>query len=37
VRNTALDASRARDDLGWEPRVAVHEGLGRTLAWLRGG
>jgi UDP-glucose 4-epimerase len=35
VRHIALDASRARSELGWEPRVAIEEGLERTLASLR--
>lgn len=26
---------RARDLLGWEPRVSLDEGLGRTIAWIR--
>ena len=30
-----LDVSRARDVLGWQPRVSFREGLGRTLDWLR--
>jgi dTDP-glucose 4,6-dehydratase len=29
------DIGRARTLLGWEPRVAVDEGLGRTIAWFR--
>ncbi|MGI8805525.1 MAG: NAD-dependent epimerase/dehydratase family protein, partial [Thermoleophilaceae bacterium] len=35
VRHIALDASRARVELGWEAAVAVDEGLERTLASLR--
>ena len=35
VRRIALDASRAREELGWEATVAVDEGLERTLASLR--
>jgi UDP-glucose 4-epimerase len=31
VRRSCLDAARARDVLGWEPRVALGEGLRRTL------
>jgi dTDP-glucose 4,6-dehydratase len=29
------DISRAREVLGWEPKVALEEGLGRTVAWAR--
>ncbi len=29
------DIGRARSLLGWEPRVDVDEGLGRTIAWFR--
>jgi dTDP-glucose 4,6-dehydratase len=29
------DISRARSLLGWEPRVGLEEGLGRTIAYLR--
>ena len=35
VRHIALDASRAREELGWEPKVGLDEGLERTLASLR--
>ena len=30
-----LDATRARTLLGWTPRVALNEGLLRTIAWYR--
>ncbi len=30
------DIARARATLGWEPRVALREGLGETLAYFRG-
>ena len=30
-----LDATRARKLLGWAPRVALDEGLARTIAWYR--
>jgi GDP-L-fucose synthase len=30
-----LDASRARELLGWEPQVSLREGLERTIAWYR--
>jgi dTDP-glucose 4,6-dehydratase len=29
------DISRARDLLGWEPRVALADGLSRTISWYR--
>jgi dTDP-glucose 4,6-dehydratase len=29
------DITRARDMLGWEPKVSLHEGLERTVAWFR--
>ena len=29
------DITRARTLLGWEPRVDVDEGLGKTIAWVR--
>jgi UDP-glucose 4-epimerase len=35
VRRIAIDPSRARDELGWEPRVGLRDGLERTLASLR--
>jgi nucleoside-diphosphate-sugar epimerase len=30
-----LDSSRARERLGWEPKVSLDEGIRRTLAWYR--
>ncbi|HEX9000549.1 MAG TPA: UDP-glucuronic acid decarboxylase family protein [Blastocatellia bacterium] len=30
------DNSRAKDILGWEPRVAVEDGMKRTIDWYRG-
>jgi UDP-glucose 4-epimerase len=35
VQHIALDPSRAREQLGWEAKVALDEGLERTLASLR--
>ena len=35
VMHIALDASRARDELGWEAKVGLEDGLERTLASLR--
>jgi UDP-glucose 4-epimerase len=34
VRHIALDASRARDELGWQAQVGLGDGLERTLASL---
>jgi len=36
VERLLCDARKARDLLGWEPRVSLEEGLGRTIEWLRG-
>lgn len=30
-----LDIRRARDELGWQPTVALEEGMAKTLEWLR--
>lgn len=35
VQRNYLDASRARQVLGWEPRVPLAEGLRRTIEWFR--
>src|SRR3954447_16871953 len=35
VRHIALDTTRARQELGWEPRVGLEEGLRITLESLR--
>ncbi|MGH1367082.1 MAG: dTDP-glucose 4,6-dehydratase [Maritimibacter sp.] len=29
----AIDATRIRDELGWEPSVSIEEGLARTVTW----
>lgn len=29
------DSSRARETIGWEPRVRLEEGLAKTIAWFR--
>ncbi len=36
VRHTSADTTRARDALGFEPTVALREGLAREVEWLRG-
>ena len=35
VQHIALDPSRAREELGWEAKVELGEGLARTLESLR--
>jgi nucleoside-diphosphate-sugar epimerase len=36
VRHTWADLTRARADLGYEPRVRLEEGLAAEVAWLKG-
>jgi dTDP-glucose 4,6-dehydratase len=35
-RRRCPDIGRAREALGWEPRVGAHEGLKKTLDWFAG-
>jgi UDP-glucose 4-epimerase len=35
VQRITLDATRARQALGWEPRVSFHDGLRATVDWFR--
>ncbi|MGH9843400.1 MAG: UDP-glucuronic acid decarboxylase family protein [Blastocatellia bacterium] len=35
-KNRRPDNSRAREVLGWEPRISVEEGLQKTIEWYRG-
>ena len=35
VRVNVLNVSRAQEVLGWRPRFSFHEGLRRTLDWMR--
>lgn len=35
VRYSCLDAAKARRELGWEPQVALREGLEQVVAWDR--
>jgi UDP-glucose 4-epimerase len=34
-RRSVIDPGLAKRELGWEPRVTLDEGLGRTYAWFR--
>jgi nucleoside-diphosphate-sugar epimerase len=34
-RRAVFPNTRAREELGWEPRVDLAEGMRRTEAWLR--
>lgn len=35
VPASVLDVKKAREILGWEPEVGLHEGISRTWAWIR--
>jgi len=35
VMRLISDNSRAREVLGWQPQVSLHDGLTRTIAWIR--
>jgi UDP-glucose 4-epimerase len=35
LRASALDSSRIRDELGWQPEVGLDDGLAQTFAWYR--
>jgi UDP-glucuronate 4-epimerase len=37
VKRTAADTTRARTDLGWEPRTTLADGLAAQLAWASPG
>ncbi len=35
IERQYLDSSKARRELGWQPRYTIEEGLRRTMAWYR--
>lgn len=35
IRDQYLDATKAREILGWTPKIGLEEGLRRTVAWYR--
>ena len=35
VQHISIDPSRAREELGWESRIGVREGIAQTTEWLR--
>jgi len=35
VQRIALNAEKARHEMGWKPSVSLEDGLARTLAWVR--
>ena len=35
TKSRAFDISRARQELGYEPGVTLHDGISRTLSWYR--
>lgn len=35
IHDQVLDATRARERLGWAPQVSLEDGLDRTIAWYR--
>jgi nucleoside-diphosphate-sugar epimerase len=36
VRRTALDISAAESELGWRPWTHLEDGLGETVAYMKG-
>jgi len=35
TKSRAFDSSRARQEIGYTPRVGLREGIGRTLTWYK--
>jgi UDP-glucose 4-epimerase len=36
LERSALDIARAREQLGWEPKIGLRAGLTETVEWMRG-
>jgi dTDP-glucose 4,6-dehydratase len=30
-----LDSQKARDELGWEPRIGLEQGIDETISWVK--
>lgn len=37
IKRSVLDISKAKEQLGWEPKVNLDQGCARTMDWYRGG
>jgi len=37
IKRSVLDIAKAKDQLGWEPKVSLAQGCARTMEWYRGG
>ena len=35
IKKIALDSSKAKRELGWEPKISLEEGLKRTVEWFK--
>ncbi|RBQ16834.1 UDP-glucose 4-epimerase [Spongiactinospora rosea] len=35
LQRSALDSTAARTDLGWEPKIAISDGIARVYSWVR--
>jgi dTDP-D-glucose 4,6-dehydratase len=36
VRGRNSDNTMIRAELGWEPLISIHEGMAKTIAWIKG-
>ena len=35
VRDIVLDVSRAKQELGWQPKTSLEEGMKKTVEWTK--